>query len=111
MSRRSLTIVRPRIPGTYSDQRLLASATRIRRRGTLLQPAWACGNAGNLANFPVLAGIEALTILVDNDASTTGQDAAWCCAQRWNATGREVTWLIPRQTDTDFNDITRMRAS
>src|SRR5262249_43274015 len=77
---------------------VLAAAPRIQHRGTLLQPAWACGYAGNLENFPVLAGIESLTLLVDNDASTTGQGAAWCCAQRWNAAGREVTRLIPRRS-------------
>src|SRR5262249_46391066 len=40
----------------------LAAATHIIHRGTLLQPAWAAGSAGNLASFPVLPGIEALTI-------------------------------------------------
>jgi Toprim domain len=88
---------------------VLAAATRVVHRNTLLQPAWAAGSAGNLAELALLPGIEALTILVDNDASTTGQAAAYRCAQRWNAAGREVTRLIPRRTGTDFNDITRMR--
>jgi putative DNA primase/helicase len=88
---------------------VLAAATRVVHRGTLLRPAWAAGSAGNLAELALLPGIEALTILVDNDASTTGQAAAYRCAQRWNADGREVTRLIPRRTGTDFNDITRMR--
>ena len=35
----------------------LAAATRIEHRGTLLQPAWAAGSAGNMAKFPVLTGI------------------------------------------------------
>jgi putative DNA primase/helicase len=34
-------------------------------RGTLMRPAWALLDRINLHNFPVLAGIEALTILVD----------------------------------------------
>jgi hypothetical protein len=89
----------------------LAAATCITHRNALLQPAWACGGAGNMTEFPVLAGIEALTVLVDNDASTTGQAAAYRCAQRWNAAGREVMRLIPRRSGTDFNDITRRRAS
>jgi hypothetical protein len=90
---------------------VLAAATRITHRNSLLQPAWAAGSAGNLAELAVLPGIEALTIVVDNDASTTGQAAAYRCAQRWNAAGREVTRLIPRRSGTDFNDITRMRSA
>ena len=30
-------------------------------------PVWACLSAGNLAAFPVLAGVEVLWIAVDND--------------------------------------------
>jgi hypothetical protein len=30
----------------------LCVATRFKRRGTLLQPAWAAASAGNLENFP-----------------------------------------------------------
>jgi putative DNA primase/helicase len=36
----------------------LAAATNVEHRGTLLRPAWATGFAGNMAKFPVLAGIE-----------------------------------------------------
>jgi phage/plasmid primase-like uncharacterized protein len=35
---------------------VLAAATRITHRGTLLQPAWAAGDAGHLATFPALSG-------------------------------------------------------
>jgi hypothetical protein len=89
----------------------LAAATRITHHSTLLQPAWACGNAGNMEDFPVLAGIEALTILVDHDASGTGQDAAAACARRWLDAGREVIRLTPRQFGFDFNDIIRGSAA
>jgi hypothetical protein len=82
-----------------------AAALGVKHRGTLLQPAWACGNAGNLHDFPVLPGIEALTILVDNDASGTGQEAAKAPARRWRIAGREVTRLKPPNVGTDFNDI------
>ena len=57
----------------------LAAATRITRRGTLLRPAWAAGSKDNLARFPVLAGIDVLTILVDNDENGAGQRAAAKC--------------------------------
>jgi putative DNA primase/helicase len=82
---------------------VLAAATRIEHRGTLLQPAWAVGDAGHLAKFPVLAGIAALTILVDHDEA--GQRAARECRERWLAAGREVTALIPNDFGQDFNDI------
>jgi phage/plasmid primase-like uncharacterized protein len=85
----------------------LAAATRIEHRNTLLQPAWACGSAGALEAFPVLAGIEALTILVDNDESGAGQRAADHCAERWAGAGREVTLLTPRDIGLDFNDLVR----
>jgi Toprim domain len=86
---------------------VLAAATRVTHRGALLQPAWACGCAGNLADFPVLAGVEALTILVDNDAKNAGQDAAAACARRWLDAGREVIRLTPKTVGADFNDIIR----
>lgn len=86
---------------------VLAAATRITHRGALLQPAWAAGNAGNLAKFPVLPGVDALTLLVDNDASGTGQKAAAECALRWSEAGREVTRLMLNQVGADFNDAVR----
>jgi Toprim domain/Zinc-binding domain of primase-helicase len=84
---------------------VLRAATRIRHKGTLLQPAWAACSAGNLERFPVLSGIEALTILVDHDASGAGQKAAAECAARWSAARREVTRLTPKILGADFNDV------
>lgn len=60
-------------------------------------PTWACLDAGNLAAFPVLDGIEALTILADNDQA--GIKAAKQCAGRW--AGREVRIAL---TQGDWND-------
>lgn len=88
-----------------------AAATRIGHNGTLLQPAWALIDAGNLAGFPVLPGIEALTILVDNDpvdpktGKRPGQYAADDCTERWLAAGCDVEQLVPDRVGTDFNDI------
>jgi hypothetical protein len=90
---------------------VLAAATRIERRGTLLRPAWACGSAGTLENFPVLPGVEALTILADHDASGRGQEAAARCAERWVDAGREVVILLPRELGDDMNDVVRKAAS
>jgi CHC2 zinc finger/Toprim domain len=90
---------------------VLAAATRIEYRGTLLRPAWAAGSKDNLASFPILNGINALTVLVDHDANSEGQKASTQCIWRWRRAGREAFGLIPQQVDTDFNDLVRRRAS
>jgi putative DNA primase/helicase len=91
---------------------VLSAATRVHYRGTLLQPAWSLIDAGNLVNFPLLDGIEHLTVLTDNDHADkkgrrAGQDAARTCVRRWRATGREAVALIPDKLGEDFNDIAR----
>ncbi|CAJ0873909.1 hypothetical protein R77569_02569 [Ralstonia mannitolilytica] len=63
-------------------------------------PVWACIDAGNLAAFPVLPGIEALTIGADNDVA--GAAAAQGCAYRWAGAAREV--YITKQAENDLND-------
>jgi len=82
-----------------------AAATRITHKHTLLQPAWALIDRGNLANFAPLPGIEAITILVDADKSGDGQKAAAACARRWLEAGREAARLEPKALGADFNDI------
>lgn len=88
----------------------LAAATRIDYRGTHLIPAWAACSAGGMAKFPVLSGVECLTLLVDNDKSGAGQRAAAECSQRWTDADREVIRLIPDIQGQDFNDIVRSAA-
>jgi hypothetical protein len=89
----------------------LAAAARVEHRGALLRPAWAAGNENNLADFPVIDGINSLTVLIDHDANGIGQKAATQCIWRWRRAGREAFGLIPQQVDTDFNDLVRRRAS
>jgi hypothetical protein len=86
---------------------VLAAATRFTHRNTLLRPAWATGSAGNLESFPVLSGIDALTVLADHDESGRGQEAARGCGKRWKNAGRKVELLLPNKLDTDFNDLVR----
>jgi len=69
------------------------------------RPAWALGDAGELAKFPVLNGIESITILVDNDASGTGQRAAIECSARWRISGRDAFRIVPRRIGADVNDL------
>jgi len=60
---------------------------------TAFTPVWSCIDAGNLAAFPVLTGIESMLIVADNDA--VGMRAAHKCAQRWACAGREVRLAVP----------------
>jgi hypothetical protein len=53
-------------------------------------PAWALGSAGGIRTFPVLSGIEALTILAETDDSGANEHAIRKCFSRWSAAGREV---------------------
>jgi hypothetical protein len=84
---------------------VLVAATRMQHRSTLVQPAWAAGDAGHLASLPLLAGIRALTLLVDHDASGHGQRAAAECTRRWTGAGCEVTRLTPRAVSSDMADL------
>jgi putative DNA primase/helicase len=82
--------------------------------GWWYRPAWAVGDAGELAAFPVLSGIESLTILVDNDTvekEQRGQKAAGECSQRWTSAGREVFRFVPRRPGDDVNDLLTSRAA
>jgi hypothetical protein len=67
-------------------------------------PAWALGNRGEVEDFPVLAGIDALTICVDNDESGDGQWSAAVCYDRWRAAGREVWCVKSDKVGADLND-------
>jgi hypothetical protein len=75
------------------------------------QPAWALGAASPIAKFPVLSGIECLTILVDRDASGTGQASALECSRRWTKAGREVFRIVPAALGADMADIVRERVA
>jgi phage/plasmid primase-like uncharacterized protein len=55
-----------------------------------------------MRDFPVLGGIECLTIFADNDKSGTGLAAAEECAERWHRAGREALIHIPVETGVDF---------
>jgi hypothetical protein len=55
------------------------------------RPVWVATSAGGIERFPVLSGIEALTIFADSDER--GQAAAIKCAERWREAGCEVDIL------------------
>ncbi len=72
-----------------------------------LAPGWAIGSAGAIATFPVLAGIESLTIF--RERKDTGEldkanvRASMSCAGRWLEAGREVLFATPEHGD--LNDV------
>ncbi|QNT71178.1 toprim domain-containing protein [Defluviicoccus vanus] len=68
-------------------------------------PAWSVIDAANLAAFPVLAGIEALTVAVDHD--TAGLKAFKTVAERWHDAGREVRKVLVPKPGDDLNDWAR----
>lgn len=70
------------------------------------RPVWAVGSANAIAAFPVLPGIEAITILGENDDGGTNFRAACACAKRWTNAGREALAVWP-QVGGDFNDVWR----
>lgn len=75
-----------------------------------LRPIWACLVANNMAAFPVLPGIDALTIFADNDASGTGIRVARECAERWHAADREVTIRMIDAVGVDYADVVQEAA-
>jgi DNA polymerase len=74
------------------------------RCGAITPPAWAVGGRTSIAAFPVLPGIKALTILVDNDGGQARPDAE-ACAARYVAAGCRVRLLSTTRVK-DFNDLT-----
>ena len=76
--------------------------TCVAARHLGLKPTWALGSKGAIGTFPVLAGIDCLTILAEPDAEREIE----ACAVRWHAAGREV--LINRPIGgKDLNDAIR----
>jgi putative DNA primase/helicase len=68
------------------------------------------GFAAGIAKFPVLSGVEALTIFVDDDepdrnGRRAGPEAALECGERWKAGGREVFYITPDGPGQDMADL------
>jgi putative DNA primase/helicase len=72
--------------------------------GSGWRPVWAT-TAGGIARFPVLSGIEHLTIFADGDAP--GRKAAEACVARWRAAGRQAQIVEPPPGIKDHNDLVR----
>jgi phage/plasmid primase-like uncharacterized protein len=69
----------------------------------LYRPIWSTIDAGQMARFPVLRGIESLLIFADHDEA--GMKAANDCRDRWRKAGIEVRAEIPKRLGCDINDV------
>lgn len=74
----------------------------------LHSPVWSTIDSGQMAKFPVLAGIETLTIFADHDPA--GLRAARECASRWCVAQRRVVAIAPARVGADANDLVREAA-
>ena len=71
-----------------------------------LRPIWSTGSTACMVKFPLIGGVEALTIIADNDASGAGQRAATEAAARWIEAGRGAR-VYQREIEGDLNDAYR----
>ena len=69
-----------------------------------LRPTWALGSAGAIAAFPILAGVECLTLLGENDLAS--ENAVRTCGERWHEANRIVLINRPLKVK-DLNDAIR----
>jgi hypothetical protein len=67
---------------------------------------WALGSATAIAAFPVLSGIEAITILGEVGDGGANHRATQACAARWIGAGCEAFAVAP-QVGGDLNDVLR----
>lgn len=72
-------------------------------------PCWAALNATLMRSWEAPAGTNRVIVFADNDANCTGQAAAYDLARRL-ASKVSVSVEIPKNTDTDWNDVLRERA-
>jgi len=68
-------------------------------------PVWSLLNAGNLAAFPTLAGVECLWIAEDHDPA--GINAARATSERWHSSGAEAFRIRAIEPKADLNDIVK----
>ena len=64
-------------------------------------PAWALGSVGAISFFPLIDGIQQLTIL--GETGNPSAEAIRICGERWKNAGRKVRVVMP-DTGNDMND-------
>jgi putative DNA primase/helicase len=72
-------------------------------------PCWAAVNAGMLTAWQPPPEVRRILIFGDNDASYTGQAAAYALARRLRSEGFIVDVEVPAEPEADWNDVHRLR--
>jgi putative DNA primase/helicase len=75
-----------------------------------LRPTWALGSTANIAAFPVLPGIETLTLLGELGDGGASDRACTEVGTRWHRAGRSVDIITPK-IGNDLNDVVKRGAS
>lgn len=78
--------------------------TALAARQLFSVPVWSCVSAAGIESFVPPDNVPKLIVFGDNDASGTGQAAAWALAKRTIAYGLEVEVRIPEQAKSDWLD-------
>ena len=65
------------------------------------RPTWALASAGAIAAFPVLPGVDALTLFLERDQASDRATSE--CGERWHEAGRDVVLVEPK-AGNDLND-------
>ncbi|MBB4326967.1 toprim domain-containing protein [Rhizobium leguminosarum] len=66
------------------------------------RPIWCTSGVSIMRSFPLLAGVEAISVFCDRDEP--GRAAALTCAGRWHDAGREARILQPPSPFSDWDD-------
>ena len=72
-------------------------------RGAITSPAWAMGPKADIASFPILPGVKAISVLVDR-GDPAALNGAKMCAIRYVEAGCGARWLRTVHVK-DFNDL------
>jgi len=68
-------------------------------------PCWSLVSAGGIERFDPPAGVSAITVFADNDASYAGQKAAYILAERMARKGIVCDVRMPDRIGEDWNDL------
>jgi putative DNA primase/helicase len=72
---------------------------------------WAALSDSGIENLLLPDDARDILICADHDKNGVGQTAARRAAEKWIAGGRRVEIALPKEPDTDFNDLLRADVS
>ena len=88
------------LPGLHLAEGIESALTTMAEG---FRPCWSTGSKNLMAAFPVIPGIESLTLFADHDANGAGEKAARAAEARWRSAGHKARIII-RDRPGDFND-------